>query len=761
MYLTGSAYIDSLLASFQPHWNGEGHFGESVALSYSFARFDVPDAVGGEVNTQMTGAQKTAVRDVLQLWADVAEVTFGEVVDTGSFSGDSVGRGDINFTNGSGGLLSGSVLAYAFFPFGSTPKANELAGDVHVNVNFSENLDDLARNEQGHFTLIHEVGHALGLTHPGEGELPPPPGEANDHYTVMVASTGDVSFGSEGFFPATPMINDIAAIQHLYGANMAHATGDDVYAYGSAAVFETIWDAGGYDFIDCSTATVDCYVSLVPGTTSFVGGPIGSAADSTRHNLGLAYGTLIEAASGGKGDDTLQGGDAAEDVRGLGGADRLLGGDGDDFLRGDGGADSLVGGAGDDTLSGGSGNDTMNGGAGSDRYAISRFDAIDLIIDEGSGGDTDVIAFSSQITEASAVLSRTGNNLVIDVPSTGQQVVVRDQFDGNDRGVEELRFGDGAVMTRAAIDDLFGGMPGLLLNGGDGDDSLTGGAGNDSLIGRRGDDTLTGNGGDDVLDGYRGADVLDGGAGDDFLDASADDDVLIGGTGNDTMNGGSGNDTMTGGDGADSMNGGDGDDTMSGGAGADTLKASSGDDTVDGGSGNDRIDGHNGYDLLFGGNDDDFIEGGRQYDTLNGGSGDDTLYGQRGQDTLNGDDGNDYLHGGSSSDVLDGGAGNDTLDGSSGWDTLVGGAGDDTMTGGTRDDLFILAPGSGDDVITDFTAGADTDDVLDYTAFEIGFADLAIAQVGADTVITATDGGTVTLLGVAAAALDQDDDFLF
>lgn len=115
---------------------------------------------------------------------------------------------------------------------------------------------------------------------------------------------------------------------------------------------------------------------------------------------------------------------------------------------------------------------------------------------------------------------------------------------------------------------------------------------------------------------------------------------------------------------------------------------------------------------------------------------------------------NDMLVGGTGVDVLDSGAGNDFV---------IGLTGDDQLTGGTGDDQFVFTRGSGRDVITDFTAGAGTDDVLEVRGF--GFTDLAgiravSSQVGADVLINLSATDSVTLRGVQLADLSADD-FLF
>ncbi len=129
--------------------------------------------------------------------------------------------------------------------------------------------------------------------------------------------------------------------------------------------------------------------------------------------------------------------------------------------------------------------------------------------------------------------------------------------------------------------------------------------------------------------------------------------------------------------------------------------------------------------------------------------------GDSGNDTLSGDDGVNGLYG------L---AGDDTLDGRGGDDVLEGGSGDDTMTGGLGDDSFVFADGHGNDIVTDFLAGAAGGDIIDLRRLTAAasFTDVmaAAAQVGDDTVIDFGDGNSITLLGVDSAQLEEQD-FLF
>jgi hypothetical protein len=81
--------------------------------------------------------------------------------------------------------------------------------------------------------------------------------------------------------------------------------------------------------------------------------------------------------SGGAGDDTLSGGDLADDIRGGAGDDRLSGANGNDEVSGDAGRDALTGGAGDDTLDSRDGEaEVVDCGPGADRVLA---DALDIV----------------------------------------------------------------------------------------------------------------------------------------------------------------------------------------------------------------------------------------------------------------------------------------------------------------------------------------------------------------------------------------------
>ncbi|MGF1606553.1 MAG: peroxidase family protein [Rhodothalassiaceae bacterium] len=183
-----------------------------------------------------------------------------------------------------------------------------------------------------------------------------------------------------------------------------------------------------------------------------------------------------------------------------------------------------------------------------------------------------------------------------------------------------------------------------------------------------------------------------------------------------------------------------------------------GDDAMAGTDSRDFLAGRAGADTLVGGAGDDDMDGGSAGDMLQGGAGTDRARAGSGRDVLIGGAGDDWLSAGSGADTLRGDAGGDRLNGGSGPDLLDGGAGDDRLTGGSGPDQFVLAAGSGSDVITDFTPGSD---MLVLAGLQIDPAALlATAQSNADGLVLLLDaasGQTVTLAGLAAADLTVAD----
>ncbi len=321
------------------YWGGESHH---------FAATQ-----GGSISvnlTALTASGVTLAREALLLWSDIIGITFNEVT-TG---------GQITFDDNESGAFSTSI------------RSGGITSSAHVNVSTQWLVSNgTSLNSYSFQTYIHEIGHALGLGHGGFYNTTATYADdalfANDGWPTTIMSYFDQQdnsyFANLGFtydLVSTPMIADIRGMATLYGLSTTTRTGDTTYGFVNSSgrsvytAFEgtvstyTVFDSGGIDTLNYSGYSANQVINLTSETFSNVGGGIG--------NVSIAFGTLIENAVGGSGNDTLTGNSA----------DNVLNGNfGNDVLNGQDGNDTLIGGFGVDTVTSGAGADIIRDTASS------------------------------------------------------------------------------------------------------------------------------------------------------------------------------------------------------------------------------------------------------------------------------------------------------------------------------------------------------------------------------------------------------------
>lgn len=512
-----------------------GSLGQAATITFAFRASEtgMPSNVQGFTN--FTALQIQATLLALQSWSDVAGLTFVRRDDGNGYSNNAT----ILFGNYSSGAEG--AAAFAYLPGASS--AASVAGDVWVNSSLSYNATPNVWG-YGHFTLVHEIGHALGLLHPAEYNAAPGVSityganatyaEDTNQYTVMSYFRETFSGASYGAsrYAAAPLLDDIAAAQRLYGANMSARTGDTTYGFNSTAdriwfsaslsgpapVF-AVWDAGGTDTLDFSGYSGPQLLDLRQGAFSNFGTLIG--------NVSIAIGAVIENAVGGAGDDIINGNSA------------------------------------DNRITPGGGNNSVDGGLGFDTLVFTGLRS------------SYTITFSGQ-----------------DGFISGAEGTTR--F----RNVESIAFSDTAVAAPAVVG-------GVNLSGDITNDTIEGTGFVDVIYGAGGDDVIRGLGGNDQLNGGRGNDRLEGGAGNDVISIDQGNDIIDGGEGVDLLNGdgalgglqinlqlgtisggGMGVDTIAG---FEHITGSRFDDVIIGDEGANLIRGFGGIDTLRGGGGDDEL----------------------------------------------------------------------------------------------------------------------------------------------------------------------------
>jgi Ca2+-binding RTX toxin-like protein len=396
------------------YWSGAETPGQPVFVTYSFDATAPASDVGNlsasalATFTPFTAAQQAEAIQALTDWSSAS-------VQPGGGSGIiflqvAPGKGDINFAayDFSSDPNAKYAGGEAFYPFGNWNYSTGQPGLIRFgadNPGSGNVLMNTAFTTNGLFayaTMLHEIGHALGLKHPTDAWTNYVDGLAVVHNQWDPALTYDASFSimSPGATSLTePTTADWQAIQSIYGTKAQAAAQDKSWTWNAAtSTLTQVLKDGGQTVRGVSTSNMitggsgnDAIYAIGAGTntvygkagndtlvggsgTSYLDG--GAGADVINGWFGASYASYKDATVGvtvNLLNPGLNTGDAAGDtylhisrIQGSNFNDLLVGDNGGDTITGLKGNDTIIGGAGKDTLTGGVGNDLITGGGGAD-----------------------------------------------------------------------------------------------------------------------------------------------------------------------------------------------------------------------------------------------------------------------------------------------------------------------------------------------------------------------------------------------------------
>jgi len=259
------------------------------------------------------------------------------------------------------------------------PNTNVTGGDAFYG--FSARNPVQGNYASGNSTL-HEIGHTLGLKHGQDaGPFGPLPADQLDseyslmNYPTYIGSTEGFVTSEAGSSPQSYMMDDIAALQDMYGANFGYVGQSFTYTWSPVTgeefindvsqgmpydnhILETVWTGGAtstYDFANYdASGTLDLRpgqpVDFSPAQLADLGyngspGPGKVFAQGNVYNALLHQGdtsTEVSALVAGNGDDTIYANDVFDTIRLGSGSDTVYAGAGGAAITGGCGTNTLV-----------------------------------------------------------------------------------------------------------------------------------------------------------------------------------------------------------------------------------------------------------------------------------------------------------------------------------------------------------------------------------------------------------------------------------
>jgi serralysin len=308
-FLTGETAAGGLVSQSFASWDGQSpagysgsngiaaNWGKGAVVTYAF-----------NLASNYSAAEQSVYLTALTLWHDVANISF--------VAASSYGVAQIQFIRTSDGQANTST-SYSI-PANVSRPGTLLSATVGIDTSVSSFADPTSFTSYGGYAkevVQHEIGHALGLGHPGTYDgSNPSAGQilfASDTRQYTVMSYNDPAANKyQGQVLTTPGQYDILALQRIYGAPTSSGlSGGQVFGFNGNTGLDpydfsknihpvvTLFDTGDNNTLDLSGFTQAETVDLNPGGFS--------SADGMRDNIGIDFSTKIDHFIGGSGDDVI------------------------------------------------------------------------------------------------------------------------------------------------------------------------------------------------------------------------------------------------------------------------------------------------------------------------------------------------------------------------------------------------------------------------------------------------------------------------
>jgi len=314
---SGNQKIDGVLAGIR--WSGSISYSDPDNANDYQAGYSSDQNSNG-ISAQNESFSQFSAQELLALHAALNADTFTQLAGASglsiegftnidiSYGGTGVGTGTLRYAN-----TSDAATSYAFYP-----NASIYGGDGWIGPSARTPTD----GNYAWMTILHEVGHSMGLAHGHTGgAFGALPSNVDSHefsimtYRSYIGSDAAFVYNETFGYPQTYMMYDIAALQYMYGADFTVNSGNTTYTWspttgqmfidgslalnpGGNRIFETIWDGNGTDTFDLSNYTTNLNIDLRPefwstfSTAQLANLGANKAGESTLH---IARGNVFNA----------------------------------------------------------------------------------------------------------------------------------------------------------------------------------------------------------------------------------------------------------------------------------------------------------------------------------------------------------------------------------------------------------------------------------------------------------------------------------